>query len=45
MPLVRAKIVAQSGVAVIRPRNNHLQENPYDKALYKLRNITERFSS
>jgi transposase len=41
----RAAIVAQGGVAVIRPRNNRLEDRPYDKVLYKLRNVIERFFS
>ena len=39
----RAEIVAQGGVAVIRPRKNRLEDRPYDKVLYKLRNVIERF--
>ena len=39
----RAEIVAQGGVAVIRPRKNRVQERPYDKEMYKLRNVIERF--
>ena len=31
-----SKIVAQGGVAVIRPRKNRLEHQPYDKGLYKL---------
>ena len=40
---LRAKIVAQGGTAVIRPRKNRVQERPYDRVLYKLRNVIERF--
>ena len=40
---LRTEIVAQGGVAVIRPRNNSVEERPYDKVLYKLRNVIERF--
>ena len=40
---LRAKIVAQGGTAVIRPRNNRVEERPYDRVLYKLRNVIERF--
>ena len=39
----RADIIAQGGLAVVRPRKNRLQERPYDKELYKLRNVIERF--
>ena len=39
----RADIVAQGGVAVIRPRRNRVEDRPYDKDLYKLRNVIERF--
>ena len=39
----RADIVAQSGVAVIRPRKNRVEDRPYDKDVYKLRNVIERF--
>ena len=39
----RADIVAQDGFAVIRPRNNRLENRPYDEELYKLRNVIERF--
>ena len=39
----RAKIVAQGGTAVIRPRNNRVEDCPYDTVLYKLRNVIERF--
>ena len=39
----RAKIVAQGSVAVLRPRNNRVEDRPYDKELYKLRNVIERF--
>ena len=38
-----SKIVAQGGVAVIRPRDNRVEARPYDKDLYKLRNVIERF--
>lgn len=40
---LRAKILGQGGVAVIRLRNNRVQERPYDRGLYKRRNIIERF--
>ena len=39
----RADIVAQGGVAVVRPRRNRVEDRPYDKDLYKLRNVIERF--
>ena len=40
---LRKEIIAQGGVAMIRPRNNRLQERPFDKVSYKLRNVIERF--
>ena len=40
---LRAKIHAQDGIAVIRPRRNRLEDRPYDEEVYKLRNIIERF--
>ena len=40
---LRAKIVAQGVTAVIRPRNNRVEERPYDTVLYKLCNVIERF--
>ena len=40
---LRAEILAQGDVAVIRPRRNRLEERPYDKGVYKLRNVIERF--
>ena len=40
---LRATIVAQGGVAVIRPRQNRVEARPYDEGLYKLRNVIERF--
>ena len=40
---LRAEILAQGGIAVIRPRRNRLEERPYDKDMYKLRNVIERF--
>ena len=39
----RADIVAQGGVAIIRPRKNRVEDRPYDKDVYKLRNVIERF--
>ena len=39
----RAKIIDQGSVPVIRPRKNRLEDRPYDKGLYKLRNVIERF--
>ena len=36
----RADIVAQGGVAVIRPRKNRVEDCPYDKDVYKLRNVS-----
>ena len=40
---LRAEIVDQGSVPVIRPRKNRLEDRPYDKDLYKLRNVIERF--
>ena len=40
---LRAEILAQGGIAVIRPRRNRLEERPYDEDVYKLRNVIERF--
>lgn len=39
----RAEIVDQGSLPVIRPRKNRLEDRPYDKDLYKLRNVIERF--
>ena len=39
----RAEIVHQGSIPVIRPRKNRLEDRPYDKDLYKLRNVIERF--
>lgn len=39
----RTEIVAQGAEAVIRPRKSRLEDIPYDKDLYKLRNVIERF--
>ena len=39
----RAKSVSQGSVAVIRLRNNRVEERPYAKELYKLRNVIARF--
>ena len=39
----RAEIVDQGSIPVIRPRKNRLEDRPYDKDLYKLRNVIERF--
>ena len=39
----RAKIIDQVSVPVICPRKNRLEDRPYDKDLYKLRNVIERF--
>ena len=41
----RSEIVAAGGIAVIRPRKNRIEDRPYDKELYKLRNVIERFFS
>ena len=40
---LRDTIVAQGAVAVIKPRNNRVEERPYDKEMYKRRNVIERF--
>ena len=40
---LRAKIQAQVAIAVIRPRRNRLEDRPYDEAVYRLRNVIERF--
>ena len=40
---LRDTIVAQGAVAVIKPRNNRVEERPYDKEVYKRRNVIERF--
>ena len=39
----RAEITQHGGIAVIRPRKNRVEDRPYDKVLYKLRNVIERF--
>ena len=40
---LRDTIVAQGAVAVIKPRNNRVEERPYDKEMYNRRNVIERF--
>ena len=40
---LRKDTVAQDRRAVIHQRNNRLQKHSYDKVLYKLRNVIERF--
>ena len=40
---LRETIVAQGAVAVIRPRKNRVEHRPYDKQVYKRRNVIERF--
>ena len=40
---LRETIVAQGAVAVIRPRKNRVEDRPYDKEVYKRRNVIERF--
>ena len=40
---LRERIVAQGAVAVIKPRNNRVEERFYDKEVYKRRNVIERF--
>ena len=39
----RAEIAAEGSEAVIRPRKNRVEAIPYDKVVYKLRNVIERF--
>ena len=39
----RAEIAAGGSEAVIRPRKSRLEDIPYDKDVYKLRNVIERF--
>lgn len=39
----RTQIVSQNAEAVIRPRKSRLEDIAYDKDLYKLRNVIERF--
>ena len=40
---LREMIVAQGAVAVIKPRKNRVEDRPYDKEMYKRRNVIERF--
>ena len=40
---LRETIVAQGAVAVIKPRKNRVEARPYDKEMYKRRNVIERF--
>ena len=40
---LRETIVAQGAVAVIKPRKNRVEDRPYDKEMYKRRNVIERF--
>ena len=39
----RAEITADGAEAVIRPRKSRVEDRPYDKVVYKLRNVIERF--
>ena len=39
----RAEITAEGAEAVIRPRKSRVEDRPYDKVVYKLRNVIERF--
>ena len=39
----RAEIAAEGSEAVIRPRKSRVEDIPYDKGVYKLRNVIERF--
>ena len=39
----RAEIAAEGSEAVIRPRKSRVEDIPYDKVMYKLRNVIERF--
>ena len=38
-----ALVQSKNGIAVIPSRSNRRQQRGYDKALYKLRNVVERF--
>ena len=38
-----AEITSQDAVAVIPPRRNRTEMRPYDKEMYKRRNLIERF--
>ncbi len=40
---LRAEIIAAGAEAVIRPRKSRVEDRPYDEAVYKLRNVIERF--
>jgi len=39
----RAAITDEGAEAVIRPRKSRVEDRPYDKEVYKLRNVIERF--
>ena len=39
----RSEITAQDAEAVICPRKNRVEDRPYDKVIYKLRNVVQRF--
>ena len=39
----RAEITLEGAEAVIRPRKSRVEARPYNKAVYKLRNVIERF--
>ena len=41
---LRETIVTQGAVAVIHPSKNRVADRPYDKEVYKRRNVIERFS-
>ena len=36
-------LLLKGAVAVIKPRNNRVEERLYDKEVYKRRNVIERF--
>ena len=39
----RSEIAVAGSEAVIRPRKSRVEDIPYDKGIYKLRNVIERF--
>ena len=39
----RSEITSEGAEAVIRPRKSRVEDRPYDKVVYKLRNVIERF--
>ena len=42
MPCAK-RLLPKGAVAVIRPRKNRVEDRPYDKEVYKRRNVIERF--